>query len=46
VPIEGATAAGYTVTAADVGHALLATVHAVAGTAAQDTLSLRTSAVP
>jgi hypothetical protein len=45
VPIEGAAAAAYTVQAADAGHALLATVHAVAGDASQDTLSTHTGVV-
>ena len=46
VPIEGATAVGYTVTAADAGHSLLATVHAVAGATGQDTLSMHTAPLP
>jgi hypothetical protein len=46
VPIEGATAVGYTVTAADAGHSLLATVHAVAGTTGQDALSMHTAPLP
>ena len=45
VGIDGATAAAYTVQAADAGHALLATVHAAAGDASQDTLSTRAGPV-
>jgi hypothetical protein len=43
--IEGATASAYTVQAADGGHVLVATVHAVAGDASQDALSTRAGPV-
>ena len=42
-PIPGASASSYLVTAADVGHALLAVVHARFGTASQDALSTATA---
>ena len=43
--IRGATANTYTVTAGDTGHALLAVVHATAGAASQDAVSVATPAV-
>jgi hypothetical protein len=44
-PLPGATASTYVVTAADTGHALLALVHATAGAASQDVVSVATPAV-
>ena len=44
-PLPGATASTYAVTAADSGHALLAVVHATAGAASQDAISVATPAV-
>jgi hypothetical protein len=41
-PLPGATASTYTVTAADTGHGLLAVVHATAGAASQDAVSVAT----
>jgi hypothetical protein len=45
VPIEGATSAGYTPAAADVGHALVAVVTATAGSATQAAWSTATRPV-
>jgi hypothetical protein len=45
VPIDGATGSSYALTAADGGHALVAVVHAAAGSAAQDALSNATTVV-
>jgi len=44
-PIDGATAAAYTVTAADAGHTLLATVTATVNGAQQATLTTHTAVV-
>jgi large repetitive protein len=44
-PISGATAYTYPATAEDAGHRLLAVVHATAGTAAQDVLSIASGLV-
>jgi hypothetical protein len=44
-PLPGATASSYALTAADTGHALVAVVHATAGTTSQDALSVATPAV-
>jgi hypothetical protein len=44
-PLPGATASTYAVTAADTGHSLLAVVHATAGAASQDAVSVATPAV-
>ena len=41
-PLPGATASTYAVTTADTGHALLAVVHATAGAASQDAVSVAT----
>ena len=43
--IAGATAAGYTLTADDAGHTLVATVTATAGTATQAVLTVASSPV-
>lgn len=45
IPITGATASTYAVTAADTGHALLAVVRATAGASAQAALSAATPAI-
>jgi hypothetical protein len=44
-PIDGATSSTYTVTAADMGHALLAIIQATAGAATQAAWSTATTAV-
>jgi hypothetical protein len=46
VPIPGATASAYAVTADDAGHTLTVLVHATAGAAAQDALSHATGTIP
>ena len=45
IPLPGATASAYTLTAADTGHALVAVVRATVGATSQDALSLATPAV-
>jgi hypothetical protein len=46
VPIPGATASAYAVTADDAGHTLVALVHATVGAATQDALSPATGTIP
>ena len=46
VPIAGATAASYTLTADDSGHTIVATVAATVGTAAQAVLTVASSVAP